>query len=303
MSQNSLRLYIISHWRGSLSLAKSYWLNCFLLTLPFYSFARIAESANPNDPRPLFVALALTLVLWVPVYVWQVVGTWRASETHIRSTARHFWARSVQALIVLGIPVNLFNVLNTGAMIWVVTPLVLGRDPMDTAHVYLDQANHLVRVDGEIGFGAADRIVELIKQGSVQHVSIQSRGGRTGASLMVAHLLEIHPEITVTVDGVCASACVLLLAGGNERMMTLHSHILFHAPTAPLASTSKNFGQQETDLEKDYLKKRGFSSAIVDRGYTSTEPYVPTVHELLNGGVITRVIAGGDNVGPNRDPR
>jgi len=74
--------YIANHWRGDLSLAKSYWLNTLLLSLPFKillsSLESLALTLRTMEQQTVFFwALATLTVFAFPFTVWQLIGTWR----------------------------------------------------------------------------------------------------------------------------------------------------------------------------------------------------------------------------------
>ena len=111
--------YIKRHWRGELSLPRSYWLNGFLLT-----FLVLLISKLVLDPllvgmgqRREIEDIILTVVIFdaflVVLSTWQVVGIWRSANAYrtmyLDEPKRH-WATVAQFLCVLGI-------LRAGAMI------------------------------------------------------------------------------------------------------------------------------------------------------------------------------------------
>jgi len=172
-------------------------------------------------------------------------------------------------------------------------PVVLGTDRLDTATVTYGPPPGTLHVKGLIGFRAADRIVADIDRGDVQQIVVNSLGGRAVAGMRIGKVLEGHPNIKVVVDTVCASACVLMLAGATNRVLIERAHVAFHRPA--LRYQPEKVLQRHIDGEKTFLWSRGFSGAIVDKGYgtPNEEVYVPKTRELFDGGVITAVLVNG----------
>ena len=293
-AQDAHANYFVRHWRGALPLGTSYWLNLVLPLAPVQFFFR---TLNPNDatsdPRPLLAALMVVLPLTTIVYVWGIVGTWRSASNHIHTTGLRVWARTAQIVIGVGAPLNIITFAGGTLFLVPLLPILLGTDRMDTATVTQGPAVGTLRVAGPIGFGTADRVITDINRGDIQRIVVNSLGGRAAAGLRVGKALESHPDIEVIVDPVCASACVLLLAGATNRVLMEKAHVAFHRPA--LRYQPEKSLQHEIEVEKTFLRARGFTGAIVDKGYDTPnqELYVPKTSELLDAGVITRVLVNG----------
>ncbi|MFC1793812.1 hypothetical protein ACFL3Q_09530 [Planctomycetota bacterium] len=101
--------YIRKHWRGELSLAVSFWINVFLVDL----FLKLVEVLSAEFIHsPLTIARATTIynpfVITI-LYAWQIIGLWRSCNRHIEATGKRFWARTAQAIVVLGFIATLSN--------------------------------------------------------------------------------------------------------------------------------------------------------------------------------------------------
>jgi len=85
--------YIVKHWRGELSLAVAFWVNCVLLTAVLFVPWGLGISQSFRLRPDLFAALSIGLgIALVPVYVWQLVGVFRSARKQKISTGRKFFS-------------------------------------------------------------------------------------------------------------------------------------------------------------------------------------------------------------------
>jgi hypothetical protein len=84
------------HWRGELSLARSYWFVgvgvTVLMSLGFNLIALLKDQG--------LMAAAAFAALYVTV--WQSVGIWRSAGNHIRKGGNWFWAYAARLQVILG---------------------------------------------------------------------------------------------------------------------------------------------------------------------------------------------------------
>jgi len=94
--------YIKRHWKGELSLAKSFWINyllLFVLYLPVSTLFLIF--VLPNVPRFLFFPLATVMALVsVAFFIWQIVGVWRAATTY-DSVENKSWGKAAKGFVIV----------------------------------------------------------------------------------------------------------------------------------------------------------------------------------------------------------
>jgi hypothetical protein len=90
--------WIFRHWRGELSLPNSYWINSVLLAGVVYG---------------ILVTAGLVL-LFLPIYGWSIVGTWRAAQTYMaqhRGTRRPVWGGLACFMVATGLLSSIVNVI------------------------------------------------------------------------------------------------------------------------------------------------------------------------------------------------
>jgi hypothetical protein len=95
--------YFARHWRGELSLPKSYWINgiiiglvcCVILSGALVGFAAAAVNAITTLPALFFV---LALLLNIAIVIWVIVGIWRSAGRYV---GPKFWAILARVTVVI----------------------------------------------------------------------------------------------------------------------------------------------------------------------------------------------------------
>ena len=93
-------------------------------------------------------------------------------------------------------------------------------------------------ITGTITAQDAKRIVELEKRGArLKLVRLNSSGGDVIAAMTIGRILRKNGGIVlVEEDDICASACVLIIAGGVVR--SIHGKVLIHRPYSQATDTA-----------------------------------------------------------------
>ena len=106
--------YFLRHWRGELSLPRSYWLNGVLI----FGFGvnillliiEVASIVLLRSSPPILIAILVGVIaLDLAAYVWALVGTWRSA---VRYTGPRFWSILARIAIVVGVAISVSRVLN-----------------------------------------------------------------------------------------------------------------------------------------------------------------------------------------------
>jgi len=77
------RGYFSRHWHGELSLAKSYWINFWFLSLVF-TFILVFWMTLSINENPVFYSrtmLIIIAVIYLIIYPWQIIGYGVAQQT------------------------------------------------------------------------------------------------------------------------------------------------------------------------------------------------------------------------------
>ena len=95
--------YFLRHWRGELSLGKSFWLNYIIANYLYFLSARALTVHFHFLKWPLIVIL-LWVVFSVIFRVWQLVGAWRSSRNYSIKNELEWWGGVTRFFIIILVP-------------------------------------------------------------------------------------------------------------------------------------------------------------------------------------------------------
>jgi len=105
--------YFKRHWRGELSLPKSYWINGFLIWALGINLLCVAAltaaliALRGTAGLVIIVALAV-MALQATAYLWALVGIWRSA---VRYPGPKFWSILARVAIAIGVLISIKNIL------------------------------------------------------------------------------------------------------------------------------------------------------------------------------------------------
>ena len=288
--------YVVRHWRGELSLATSYWVNGFLASI-FGAAAVAALTVLILQIRSNHVALMVAVSMWVVVLVvtlWQLVGIWRSASRPGADGKTSRWAGLAKVGVVAGL---------------LRTALEFGQEgvPMLTAAArqgtwLQDNGRWEVRVksdgteiefSGGIGHGfAADLEAALAANPDVRLVHLNLGKGGLLAEADRAFRVIRKRGLPTYVAFECNSACTHVFLAGRQRFLEQGARLGFHAPSSPFSLGRQSKSALED--ERRFLVAAGVAPAFAARavGTPHDEMWFPTLEELVDGGVVTRVTPG-----------
>ncbi|QIG47543.1 DUF4339 domain-containing protein [Nordella sp. HKS 07] len=287
--------YLIRHWRGQLSLVKSYWLNSFavagLLAVPIVIVGAVGFS---NYPR---LISAIIIFLWPMTLIgqlWLSVGIWRSAERYSSQHPRKYWggiAKFLTSLAVLstvttfvreGLPqiggyVEIFAEANEKR--YVIRPL---------------RNNSELEITGPLDFGLAQDVESILGQHpTIKVIHLHSEGGRLAEAEKLSTYI-LQRGLNTYVSNSCASACVNVFAAGKERWLAKGAVLGLHKPYFPgLSTVDLESISEET---RRFLISRGVTAGFVDRGLSVPHEsfWMPTHKELFESGLATAYVAESD---------
>lgn len=280
--------YIARHWRGALSLGRSFWVNFILLSLAFcLIFLAPVDAYMTRWPQPIAAAIVALYAFSIPLGVWQCVGTWRSAQARAAS-GRPFWARVAQ--VVIGIDVLLSAYSTVAVLLPQATDLAqvaIGRDPLGGFQVTASADGRTLVIDGGIGFGLSNAVSDALERhGDIKTLELWSPGGRIVEARRLAAIVETRELDTLVIDS-CASACTLVFIAGKKRELASEARLGFHNGSIPGASEIEARAWQLAD--RQYLWHRGISAEFITRIYATpfSELWEPSHAELLRAKVAT----------------
>lgn len=298
-SQSVSRSYFMAHWRGQLSLGKSFWLNGvgignLLAVLLVSGLARLMEASDVSLRMLAGISIlgfALAALLWL----WAITGIIRSASKH---TVRGGSGLVAGFTMLLALS-NILGVLLKASSSYVpqmkeFAMLATGHDNMKRVEISGLVKGNVLNLRGTIGEGSMASFVEALeKNPRVKTISLNSPGGRLREAQQIAKLIKSR-QLNTYVEGECSSACTYVFLAGKDRAATPNAHIGFHQPSFPgiggaelaVATDSMAKHYRAANLPEDFIQ-----IAI----HTKAEGmWYPSREEMVKARVITRVSLGGE---------
>lgn len=161
--------------------------------------------------------------------------------------------------------------------------------------VRFDAAGNLgktwVVVEGEITAGFAERTIEALRRERAIGLIIRSHGGSVQEARTLGRYLRQN-GLRVAVDDLCTSACVDVLAGGSERVVTTDARLGIHQSRVPRQVSSHEGGQLSVATAALYLSEMGVDNtlALAAASVPHESVYWISVPEALSTRLATRVV-------------
>ena len=284
--------YISRHWRGELTAAVTWWVNVVGLSAALWWLvprAALAAGLTATDTRGTFVALvAINLVQYGLVPLWQMVGLWRCGYRRAMKPGRWPVGRAVQVTAFLFTLLITMRGLVTGAEAVLGARLAFGLGPY-AYDVRLVQGGRVIAVTGGFGYGLADAVGKLLAANpGVRRIRLESGGGALSEATKLRTLIIEHDLDTLAARE-CSSACVSAFAGGRFRLLQRGARMGVHLPRNWEAfSRSPVAAGYQAELK--YLQDRGLPDWFIARWVRSGQRFwYPSEAELLASGLVTNL--------------
>lgn len=285
--------FIARHWRGELSLPRSYWINHLLLGigvgLAFGALAAAINLSAVEQPVWWLISLGLTWSVVTLFTIWGATGVWRAATAY-RRAGKRFWGVTAKVTIALG-ALNLVY-----SLLFVAIPQGLGIVEIVAGDARL--ASHQFKVlnngtmldfSGGISFGTAKEFETMLKaMDNVRTVRLNSNGGRIAEAQKIADLIRAR-GLSTYVTHQCASACTIMFLGGKQRHLHVTARLGFHQPY--FRGMTANEQRIAIAREQARLQKFGLSNAFAERANAASPwgMWFPDQSELLREHVVTSI--------------
>jgi len=291
------RSYFVRHWRGDFPLARSYWVNTFLVTVLLRGFLTGVASAVEVASQPTVYSL-LGVGIWAILFAvtpWQLVGLWRSAANDIVRSRRIFWPRVAQALVVFAAIASVYTVYTQAwPQVTEYLRIALGRDEYQAHTIRVLRQGTELELTGAMPFGLTEELKKhLDANPDIRVIHLNSIGGRVAEARKLRGLIASRQLITYSSKG-CASACVSAFIGGKIRVLHRDAKLGFHQPSFP--GMAANQMTPEIEAEKRDFVKAGVDAGFVQKAFAvpNHELWAPSPQELLQAGVITRISDGSD---------
>jgi hypothetical protein len=285
---------IARHWRGELSLPRSYWINYLVLGigvgLAFGPLGAAINQRGVEQPVWWLISLGLTWIAITLFTIWSATGVWRAATAY-RRAGKRFWGATAKVTIALG-ALNLVY-----SLLFVAIPQGLGIFEIAAGDVRL--ASHQFKVlsngtmldfSGGISFGTAKEFETMLKaMDNVRTVRLNSNGGRIAEAQKISDLIRAR-GLSTYVTHHCVSACTIVFLGGKERYLHTTARLGFHQPY--FRGMTANEQRLAIAREEARLQRLGLSNAFAERANAvgPSGMWFPEQSELLRERVVTKIV-------------
>lgn len=285
--------YVARHWRGELSLPRSFWVNNVLLDLLVVllavpGFYLVQRGVVVTGYRVLLGVMAAGLLLWP----WQLAGCWRAADRLLGQGAPPLWPRLTQAALLAGVLVSVPTGPDDLDFYREALYFAASEDGHTRYEVSLGDDGTTLEVWGDFGWGLTKEVRRhLDGNPRVKTVRLTSDGGWILEGQRLYDLIR-ERELSTYASVECSSACTMAFLGGERRELGAGGVLGFHRPSA---YDGDKFGPEERfDAERDFYLEAGVAPDFVERTFAtpSDDMWYPTPDELLDAGVITGLTPG-----------
>lgn len=209
-------------------------------------------------------AFMLVITAAAGLSIWMIVGMTRSTWRAFSRPAGILWATP---LWIIGL--SMAPLLSVGefeqdlVLEW--WDSVTGR--YRPASVDADPYLGRIVVSGEFKFGSAQQLESVLRSNpSFTLVEFRSPGGYVLEGMRMAKIVMARGVDTAALER-CASACTLVLAGGQERYIGPNAQVGFHRSGSRYAPISLGWSRTDHQIA-DFYASRGASQAFIEKALT-----------------------------------
>jgi len=291
--------YMLAHWRGNMSLARSYWINGVLLGNIVVGIVAIGVISVLEKSgitlRALASAIIFCFFVACLIWLWSMVGIARSASKHKSRGGSGLLAILAQLSVVLSMVAMVTKAVDSHLpKMQELFLIASGNDSMPKVTITGSAQGDMLALRGTLGEGSSTSFAEFIKASpQVKTIILNSPGGRLLEAQKIADLLKAR-GLNTYVEEQCASACTYIFLAGQDRAATPNASIGFHQPSFP--GIHGNEKELATQAMLNRYRQANLPEKFVQRiGRTSSEDmWYPSREELLDAGVITRTSLGGE---------
>lgn len=277
--------YLVRFWRGEHGLAHVFGAGAAMLL--------VAWQVSAFDPDPAAVTLhyrryaailLMALAGGTLLAAWWGVGAWRSARRWLAAD-RSLLVGAVVAMAGMTLIGSAFDRL--GSLDHNMTLFTLARMAADAEpkpEVRVEPGGRLL-LSGEMGFGTTNRVrAALARDPGIREVELDSPGGSAMEGFVLAALVRDR-GLDTRVRASCASACVLVFAGGRERVAEPGARFGLHRAGV---DWRKDGAVSETDLRTAaWFRERGVGEEFIGRVLATPfhEIWEPTLREVFASGL------------------
>jgi hypothetical protein len=289
--------FLRRHYNGDYSLARSYWINTFLLCqlAPALIVLLLSQLGDSLPSRPISIALLSVTALGLVGWAWAVVGTWASANKHIAQGRSKGWATAAKFLIVIGTVRTIGDLGDTFPSLQEHLHTAMGEQPGPATRLEIRSDGRSLLFAGGVRDGSAEQLDKALEMApGVTTIVFSSRGGWIREGKLLADVVR-RRRLNTYVEDHCASACTIAFLAGHDRAAAPSAKIGFHA-SRRVGSMTTAPSTEDIDYLSDIFQQAGLPDSFIERAVTTPfeDMWYPTHAELLEAGVLTRKSMGGE---------
>lgn len=283
--------YLRQHWRGNLSLTRSFWVNLVLLFILLGILERfLFPPYIENESAVTTAVIAYFIVVKLIVYPWQVVGVLRTCDLRIKSDTGRSWATAAQIALVVSLAVTLLATIETWQSLQLFKRDMLLREVSSPEPLYsldLIEQETLIHLRGPFQIGITNRVANLIERyPEITGIILDSEGGQIYEGRGLARLIRDNNLHTFSLDQ-CLSSCTTAFVAGTTRTLGINARLGFHRyKTYHLLPSIDVVAEQAKDMA--IFVEQGVSQEFLEKIFIHPPKSMwwPEIDELINAGVV-----------------
>lgn len=277
---SALTGFIVSHWRGETPLVRAILINVIGIGIALI----LLQQTLTGAPAAAVILAAVICSIVVPV--WQVLGHARTCRVHLDEGGDPMLPWGGHLALVAVLMATLSQTIGS----------VLGLErfsppPAEPAaeEKLIVSGDGTVLLSGEIDWAMLAALRSAMEaHPEIASVDLNSDGGLIYAARTIAGVV-VQQGLDTTVRETCSSACTLIFAAGNRRVLPEGARLGFHRYGRPT-----KFHQLLVDPDDEHAKdirffrSRGVSDAFLQTVYSTgnAEMWFPGREELLASGML-----------------
>lgn len=285
------------HYNGDYSLARSYWVNTFLVSqfAPVLGLMLLRWLSENFPARYGSAGFLFITSLGIAAWFWAVSGTWASANKHVQRGGNSGWATAAKFMIVMAVLKTFGDVGNLMPALQEHMRVATGAQLGPSTRLEVRADGRSILLAGGINDGSAEQLEKALQMApAVTTVVFSSEGGWIREGQMLADVIR-ERGLSTYVEGYCASACTIAFLAGRERAAAPSAKIGFHASRSVGGMASRPSSEETAQLRAIY-RSAGlpdvFIRQVADTPYEKM--WYPSHAELLAAGVLTRKSMGGE---------
>lgn len=288
--------YFKRHWRGELSLVKSYWLNTFCISLFFAGIFKVIEKLEIPEDYPYFSIFIFFLLF--PITFWQLVGLWRAAKKYIDAGNNVIWGYLARLIVIFGClqAVSAVSEISKALadLVKVQKNIQVSKiTDFETEFRFINNNKELL-VTGGIGSNSAKEFVKVANANpGLSIIHLNNDGGKIDSAYEIYKFIKENGYNTYT-SGKCLSACTIMFLAGKQRMISKDGKLGFHS--ASIGELDGNDYEFINDFIKSIYIQSGLQDSFIEKvlSVPANEIHFPSHQELISSNAVDLIVEPAD---------